>query len=81
MIPTTGRIVILKLTEAQKKELVDNHLSGVEEAPAIIVKHWGTNENPGACNLKVFGDSQKDIWVTSVLEGTEPGNWHWPSRV
>ena len=48
--------------------------------PAIIVRVWPD----GAVQLQQFTDQTNDseqfgvVWRTSVKEGTEPGQWHWP---
>jgi len=85
MKPTIGRIVILHLTEEQQKALSGNHVDHTGKpsehcrtAAAVVVQVWGS----GSCvNLKVIGDSEKNLWVTSANEGTLPGNWQWPEIV
>jgi hypothetical protein len=31
-------------------------------------------------NGQVFLDGNDTLWTSSVVEGTEPGTWHWPER-
>lgn len=80
MVPTEGRMVILHLTEEQRKKLGGNHDTGEHShtvAPAVIVKAWGNTETSVA-NLKVLGDSENNIWVTSAQQGTGPNQWEDP---
>lgn len=51
---------------------------GATELPAIVVAaHSDT-----CANLQIFVDGSAGVaWRTSVLQGTEPGSWHWPERV
>lgn len=72
MNPTIGRIVIYTVTPPD-----DMRNNGAAECPAIIVRVF----DDGKVNLKVFLDNAQTTWVTSVLEGTAPGTWHWPPRV
>ena len=65
MPATIGRIVIYKV-------------DSVTELPAVMVAVFG----PTCANLRVLTDGpDSPAWKTSVLEGTEPGTWHWPARV
>lgn len=80
MKPTIGRIVILFLTDEQKQKLGGNHVTAPatsKTAPAMIVAVWG-DEPTSAVNLKVMGDSENNIWVTSATQGDQPGQWSWP---
>lgn len=36
---------------------------------------------PSVFNLRVKLDGTDVLWVQSVTEGDEPGNWFWPPRV
>lgn len=69
-----GKIVILNLTDDQRKALGGNHTTSPASestAPAIIVESWSES----TANLKVFGDSENNIWVTSAPKGDKPGEW------
>jgi hypothetical protein len=76
---TIGRVVIFKTTEQQqdamrKASLLGRSCNASDELPAIVVAVWSQN----VINLKVLLDGIGDIWVTSVSEGDQPGQWHWP---
>lgn len=71
MKPTIGRVVIYIV--APPNNLRNN---GATEAPAEVVRVF----DDGKVNLKVSLDGPDTVWVTSVVEGTEPGTWHWPPR-
>lgn len=45
--------------------------------PAVVVRVVSQNY----LNLKVFLDGNDDLWVTSRAEGSEPGEWAWPTRL
>lgn len=78
MKPTIGRIVVYILP---KDPVVSGPSArtnnGALEAAAVVVRVF----DDGKINLKVQLDGPDTPWVTSVLEGTEPGTWHWPPRV
>lgn len=74
-----GRTVIYKTTDAQqdamrKASSLGRSCNVTDELPAIVVAVWSQS----AINLKVILDGIGDIWVTSVSEGDQPGQWHWP---
>ncbi len=77
MKPTIGRIVIYRLTDADKEYLRDAQANSIpvnvsEELPAVIVAVWSEN----CINVKVFVDGiTNSIWKTSINEGTQPGMW------
>lgn len=82
-LPSIGRIVHYVLEGGPKAG---------EHRPAIIVKVWEDPPRPtSACQLQVFMDgdgtpSMNDgapnvVWLTSRLQGTGPGTWHWPEYV
>lgn len=62
-----------------------------EKRAAVIVNAWdGAEDAVAHPNLAILGDGDNDrlgpagfslIWVTSVLFGTEPGQWQWPEGV
>jgi len=83
MIPTVGRIVRYRLTEDQQKLLGGNHDptgGNLKEAPGIIVNVHGPDAT-SLVNLKVSADSGvPDLWVTSVGQGDQPGQWYEPPR-
>lgn len=75
MTPTIGRIVIFKTNEAQQEHLKNTPYCNVsKELPAIIVAVFSES----TVNLKVMLDGPGEFWVTSALQGDEPGNWNWP---
>lgn len=69
MTPTVGRIVNYVLPNGAIR-------------PAIVVRVW----DDGRLQLQQFTDQTNDgeplgiVWRTSVVEGCEPGQWHWPVR-
>ncbi|MEU5863527.1 hypothetical protein ABZ815_20320 [Nonomuraea sp. NPDC047529] len=42
--------------------------------PAMVVRTSGTAH----ANLQVHLDGNDTYWVTSRIEGDQPGTWHWP---
>ena len=74
MKPTIGRIVIYREDEKS-------------ESPAIVVNV----RVDGSLDLNIFRNEVMDIpgigtvarvaYDGNVIEGTEPGTWHWPPRV
>jgi hypothetical protein len=81
MKPTIGRIVIYKLTDADKAKLKElgrhNPNNGAEEAPAMVVRVWSDI----CVNLRVILDGDDTLWVTSASLGDQPRQWQWPPRV
>ena len=90
MIPSVGRIVHLKLSDGcaaniNKRRLmgggdfIGNTVIGGDVFPMIITKLF-TNEptEKTAVNGQVFLDGNDLYWATSVLQGTEKGQWHSP---
>ncbi len=81
MVPTMGRVVIYKFSDDDKEFLKEQDKSNInDEAPAMIVKTWGTDEKD-SINLKVMVDGHDDMWKTSIYIGDIPGTWHWPVKV
>lgn len=54
-----------------------NHVSESDAHPAMVV----AAHEDGRVNLQVFLDGNDTLWVTSVSEGHENGQWFWPERV
>ncbi len=85
---TIGRIVIYRLSESDAK--LANKCSGTscnphqagQELPLIVAIVWPNEFGDGkpGVNGQVFLDGCDTLWVTSVGEGSEPGQWHWPAR-
>jgi len=69
MKPTIGRIVIFNVPEGLKSKV-----NFADQLPAIIVRVWSAN----VVNLKVITDGPEDLWITSVIEGSNENNWGWP---
>lgn len=81
MKPAIGRIVHYKVAESDgfakwyEDGLLDRRIDAGELLPAIIVHDWGK----GCVNLQVFVDGPAGTkYRTSVVEGSEPGDWSWP---
>jgi hypothetical protein len=45
--------------------------------PMLIVRTW---DGSPSVNGQAFLDGNDVLWLTSKLEGTEPGTWTWPPR-
>jgi hypothetical protein len=72
-----GRVVMFVPNDYDAQSLNN----GATVLPAIIVRTWeGTGYENDEVNLKVFTDSELDVWRTSIphSETKEPGTWHWP---
>lgn len=54
-----------------------NDVAEGDEFPMVIVRIWG----PEMVNGQVLLDGSDTLWATSVHEGDQPGEWHWPERV
>jgi hypothetical protein len=54
-----------------------------EGYPLIAVRIWPDEYGPGVSgvNGQVLLDANDVLWVTSVGEGNENGQWHWPARM
>lgn len=87
MVPTIGRILIYKLSEMDLGRFpsaisnMNPHSVG-QELPLIVCRVWPNEfgDKPGV-NGQVFLDGNQSLWVTSVGEGDQPGQWHWPVKV
>lgn len=51
--------------------------------PMIITVVWPNEYGPNfdGVNGQVILDGNDTLWVTSVKEGTEDGQWSWPEKV
>jgi hypothetical protein len=85
MKPAIGRIVHYRLSAGDAEVIVQgrqnavrhgNSVSEGEIFPAMIVAAWSRT----GVNLQVFLDGSDSHWATSRYEGTEPGQWRWPTR-
>lgn len=56
-----------------------NTVSEGDEYPLVITRVW-TGDH-ASVNGQVLLDGNDTLWATSVVEGTEPGTWHWPERI
>jgi hypothetical protein len=46
----------------------------------VVVRLWPNPGNRQIVNGRVLLDGNDVLWVTSVEEGTAPGQWFWPPR-
>ena len=88
MIPTVGRIVHYRLSEAdvlainhqrQAQGTSGNPVTAGDVFPAVIVRNWFATDTPPtneqqACQLQVFLDGPLPLWVTSRQQGSDPAN-------
>ncbi len=53
------------------------HVSEGETRPMVVTEVWPTKDSPLAkgVNGQVFLDGNDTLWVTSVEEGDQPGQW------
>lgn len=81
--PEVGDRVLYKLTEHDVRTIFDrrtkhgfnaNRSEVGQVFPGVIVRTWGDAPGSGA-NLRVFLDGDDTLWVTSVVEGDEPGQF------
>lgn len=51
--------------------------------PLIIARVWPNEFGEGipGVNGQVLLDGNDQFWVTSIKEGSDPGQWSWPPRV
>mgnify|MGYP001578508912 CR=1 FL=1 len=66
--PKIGEIVLYWVNDSDSPELRYNYASVL---PAMIVQVW----TDVTVNLKVFTDGPIDTWKTSVIFGTDKGQW------
>lgn len=80
---TVGRLVLYKLSEQDVEAINANRKTDEcfggnspqvgDLLPTIVVKVWENN----MFNGQVFLDGNDTLWVTSVVQGSEPGQWDW----
>jgi hypothetical protein len=54
-----------------------NSASAGQVVPVIVTAVWIDT----CVNGQALLDGNDSLWVTSRMEGTEPGTWRWPARV
>jgi hypothetical protein len=61
---------------------VGNSAHAGDVVPLIIARIWPDEYGPGfeGVNGQAFLDGNDQLWVTSVKQGTGPGEWSWPPR-
>lgn len=59
---------------------IGNPVGAGDVFPMLIVRVWGSDAS-AAVNGKVELDGTDCLWVTSVVQGHEPGQWFEPPRV
>jgi hypothetical protein len=71
--PKIGQIVNYQVRDDQKEWMQKNQSTQNVQSnlPAIIVAVWSET----CVNLKVITDGKEDLWVTSALNGSAPGQW------
>lgn len=55
---------------------IGNSASEGDVVPLVVVKVW----SPTTCNGQALLDGNDVLWVSSAVEGSEPGTWAWPPR-
>lgn len=60
-----------------------NGVSAGETVPMIVCVVWPNEHGPtfDGVNGQAILDGNDSLWVTSVKEGSEVGQWSWPPRV
>lgn len=93
--PMLGRIVHYTLTQEDASRInmerdadrsrSGNYVSAGDHVPAMVTRTWFLpheyKAGTSSVNLKCMLDGNDDHWVSSKVEGTEPGTWHWPELV
>lgn len=86
MIPSVGRIVHYRLAEhdlgpVQHREPgqhANSHRVG-DVVPMLICRVWDAERTEASCvNGQAFIDGNFTLWVTSRVQGAEPGQWSDP---
>lgn len=73
---TKCRIVLYRVNKPEGHEELRNNAATY--LPAMVVTPFGDD----VANLQVFVDGPAGtVWLTSVKQGDEPGQWQWPPRV
>ena len=93
---TIGRIVLYRLNARDAVDITDQRRTSNAHAallrgnpvkegdvfPLLVTKTWqDSDDKTQSVNGQVMLDGNDTQWVTSVHEGTEPGEWSWPPRV
>jgi len=84
--PSLGRIVFYKLTEHDAR-WIDQHVPSAGRNPVSKGQAYPAqvtavfDPSSTTANLVVQLDGVGQYWVTSRVEGDEPGQWSWPPRV
>jgi hypothetical protein len=62
---------------------IGNNAHPGEEYPLVVTRVWPDEFGPDVpgVNGQVLLDGNDCLWVTSVGEGPNEGQWHWPERV
>lgn len=63
---------------------VGNPVAEGDEFPLLITRVWAGPDKATehtAVNGQVFLDGNDCLWVTSVVQGDGPGQWHEPERI
>jgi len=55
---------------------IGNEVLAGQVFPLLVTKVW----SPGMVNGQVLLDGTDCFWATSVIEGTGPRSWAWPTR-
>lgn len=81
-----GRIVLYKLSESDCRRILryradtptndGNQPTAGNTVPAIVV--WPHDNPEHTFNGQAFLDGNDSLWLTSVKQGDEPGQWQWP---
>lgn len=80
---TTGESIAQRMQQSQwslgAQAHIGNEVKEGDVYPMIIVRVWGDTPS-SSVNGQVFLDGSDTLWVTSVMNGTEPRTWQWPPR-
>lgn len=83
---TTGASIAERIKEGKwplgAKAHIGNPVNAGDVIPLIIVRVFPDEYGPGipGVNGRAILDGSDSLWVTSVKEGAEPGQWSWPPR-
>lgn len=64
------------------KAHIGNPVNAGDVVPLIVVKVWPNEYGPGipGVNGRAILDGSDSLWVTSIKEGNEAGQWSWPPK-
>jgi hypothetical protein len=81
MKPTIGRLVQYRLSDGDVERLgYDKYYSG-ETVVLLVTAVNGDSETPESINGHLFLDgSSGSVWIESVYQGSNLGEWDWPPR-